>query len=185
MIPAAAILVLEEDDRPVHIHAAGLSRLEEYADTALAAAAGPVFFERFIKKALFGRDPDEGIAAKALSEAVPPALAYLETRAPSRPRPLLGEFSIADAATGGQLGSLRLAGVSIDRGSYPKLAAYGDAPLERPSFAKALASSPKRGSRGGQVDEALASAASSARALSSASAHSAAGSLSATMPPPV
>jgi glutathione S-transferase len=114
--------------------------LEEYSDTAVAAAIGPMFFERFIKKVLLKAPADEAIVAKALAEAVPPVLAYLESRAPRRPGPVLGAFSIADAALGGHLGSLRLAGISIDAARYPKLAAYSDALLERPSFAKALAS---------------------------------------------
>jgi glutathione S-transferase len=49
-----------------------------------------------------------------------------------------GALSIADIAVAAQLANFRLAGEKIDGARWPKLAAWAERTLARPSFAKLL-----------------------------------------------
>jgi len=111
--------------------------LEEYADTKAIEVIGTIFFQRFIQKQIFKQEPDEAAVAKCMAEDLPPILTYLNAQVPGAGT-IFANFSIADAAFGAQLGNLKLSGVAIDPKKYPKLAAYSDALLARPSFVKGL-----------------------------------------------
>ena len=111
--------------------------LEEYADTALMEAIAPIFRERFVRPNAFGEDGDEKIVQEAIENELPPVLSYLEGQLSGHAT--VGEsFSIADAAIGSVLTCLNLADEKLDAGAWPKLAAYHDGLLKRPSFQKAL-----------------------------------------------
>ena len=110
--------------------------VEEFADTKLAEVLGGVFFQRVIRPAFFKQEPDEAAIAKAWAESIPPALDWIESQVASGA--LGGALSIADIAVGAQLANFQLAGEKIDGARWPKLAAWADRTLARPSFAKLL-----------------------------------------------
>lgn len=111
--------------------------LEEYADTQLSGAVGPgVFFQRVIKPNFFKQEPDEAAVAKTLAEQIPPIFEYLERQVSSGA--LGGAVGIAEIATCAQLANFRLAGEKVDAARWPKLAAFAERTLARPSFAKLL-----------------------------------------------
>jgi len=113
--------------------------LEEYADTRMFEVLGPVLFERVVKRFVFQQPPDEARVADQLENQLPPVLDYLESQLPAGQGTLLARFSIADAAVGGQLATLKLAGVEIDARRWPRTASYCRTLLARPSFEKAMA----------------------------------------------
>lgn len=108
--------------------------LEEYADTSVMGAIGPIFFERFLKPNLFGGSADESRVSDTLENKLPVVFDYLEERLSDGATSILPTFSVADAALGSHLTSLNLAGESIDSSRWPKLASYHKALQSRPSF---------------------------------------------------
>lgn len=112
---------------------------EEHADSRLVEAIGPVFFQRFVRKMLFQQEPDEEIVRKALTEALPPAFDYLEAQLDGVEWLAGGRFTIADVATASMCQQLRHTGESIDAARWPRLAAYAERVLSRPSFKSCLA----------------------------------------------
>lgn len=113
--------------------------LEEFADSRLVEAIGPAFFQRFVRKLLFRQEPDEEIVRKALGESLPPALDYLEQQLEGVEWLAGGRFSIADIAVGSMLQQLRHAGESVDAARWPRVAAFAERVLARPSFKTCLA----------------------------------------------
>jgi glutathione S-transferase len=109
---------------------------EEFADSKLNEVLGGVFFQRVIRPNFFKQEPDEAAIAKAWAEQIPPALDWVESQVASGA--LGGALSIADIAVGAQLANFRLAGEKIDGARWPKLAAWAERTLARPSFAKLL-----------------------------------------------
>ena len=110
--------------------------VEEFADTKLNEVLGGVFFQRVIRPNFFKQEPDEAAIAKALTEQIPPALDWVESQVTSGL--LGGALSIADIAVAAQLANFRLAGEKLDGSRWPKLAAWAERTLGRPSFAKLL-----------------------------------------------
>lgn len=110
--------------------------LEEYADTALVAACGTIFFQRLVGPRFMNQPTDEAAVTKAIEEDLPPLLAYLETRAPDSGDAIIGDsFGIADLSIASPLVNARFAGENVDAGRYPKLAAYFDAIVGRKAVA--------------------------------------------------
>ncbi len=111
---------------------------EEFADTIMFSTAAPIFFNRVVA-ALMGIPQDLAAADKAEAEALPPLLTYLESVA----KPggyLVGEtLTLADIAVASPLVNLDHAGVAIDAVHYPKLKAWSDEILARPSLAALVA----------------------------------------------
>lgn len=112
--------------------------LDEYADTRMAEVLGGVFFERWVKPNVIGREPDEERVQGLLKTEVPLVFDYLEAQIPAHRSTILDRFGIADIAVGAHLGSLLLAGGAIDARRWPKLATYAEALWERPSFARCM-----------------------------------------------
>ncbi len=110
--------------------------VEEFADTKLIEVLGGVFFQRVIRPNFFKQEPDEAAVAKAVTEQIPPAFDWIESQVASGA--LGGALSIADIAVGAQVANFRLAGEKIDGARWPKLAAWAERTLARPSFAKLL-----------------------------------------------
>ena len=107
---------------------------EEYADSRLAESVGPVFVERVLAPRVFQRETDEARVQEALETAIPPTFDYLEGEM-REGQPLVGaHFSIADIAVGTQLQQIRHAQVEIDASRWPRLAAWAESTLSRPSF---------------------------------------------------
>jgi glutathione S-transferase len=110
---------------------------EEFADSKLAEAIGAAFFQRVVTPRFLQGKPDEAAVQRALTEALPPLLDYLEEQLGDAEYLVGGRFTIADIAVATQFQNLKHAGEGIDARRWPRLAAYVDRIHARPSF-KAL-----------------------------------------------
>lgn len=111
---------------------------DEFADTILVQPAGKIFFNRIVAK-LLGRPADLAAADEAQAKELPPVLDWLETQIPESNFLVGDAFSLADIAVGTMLVNLGHAGAAPDSGNYPKIVAYREAILARPSFANIVA----------------------------------------------
>ena len=123
---------LEAKHKPglIPTDAQGLGRavwLDECADTVIFMALQPAFFNRIVSPLFMGRAGDEAAAERAMAEAAPRALSWLEGEVPADGY-LMGEsISFADCAMASPLVNLaHIHAVSGDGdlAAYPKLAAY-------------------------------------------------------------
>lgn len=115
---------------------------EEFADTILVQSVGKIFFNRVVAK-LLGRPSDLSVAAEAQKTELPPVFAWLETQIPDA-NYLVGEtVSLADIAVCTMLVNLGHAGAAPDASAYPKLVAYRDSIIARPTFAPIIAAERK------------------------------------------
>ena len=108
--------------------------LDEWADTAAPEAFHPALVERLIAPRLLGREPDEARVTRAREGAAPALLDWLERQVDGPGALAGGRFGLADCALGAQLQSFALAGEAIDPNRWPRVRAYSDAILARPSF---------------------------------------------------
>jgi glutathione S-transferase len=109
---------------------------EEYADTILVSAAGPIFFNRIVAPKFMGRPGDMDAADKAEQETLPPVLDYLETIAPASGFLVGDSLTLADIAVASPFANIGHLGLDLSR--WPKTKAYTDSILARPSFAKLI-----------------------------------------------
>jgi glutathione S-transferase len=108
---------------------------DEFADTILCACGAKMFFNRIVAPRFLGREGDLETADKAEKEELPPILDYLERTIPDSGW-LVGEgISLADIAVATAFANFRHLGMTIDDSRYPKVAAFADRMLARPSFA--------------------------------------------------
>ena len=111
---------------------------EEYADTLVAARIGFGLLRSLVGAPAAGQPPDLERARKTYHQDLPPLFDYLEGEISEREY-LVGEgFSIADIALTAQLAGLRVTRVPIDERHWPKLSAYAERHLARPSFSARL-----------------------------------------------
>ncbi|MCJ2037163.1 glutathione S-transferase family protein [Methylobacterium sp. J-068] len=111
---------------------------DKYGDTEMFDIIIKPFANRVVKPKLLGQPGDEAAVTKALTEELPKIYDYLEGQIDGAF--LVGDtFSIADISVVTGFHNLHLAGEKVDAGRWPKLAAYVDAILARPSFVTALA----------------------------------------------
>ncbi|MDO9335201.1 MAG: glutathione S-transferase family protein [Caulobacter sp.] len=109
---------------------------EEFADTIVVGAAGPMFFNRVVAP-LLGMPGDEEAATKG-EKAIEPVLDYLEAHVPAPGGYLVGDsLTLADIAVASPFANLRH--LKFDLSRWPKTRAWTDAMLERPSFAGMVA----------------------------------------------
>lgn len=115
--------------------------LEEYADGGIATkATGTIFFQRIVGPRFMGQPTDESIVQKAIDEDVPPMLDYLEGLLAGGNEYLVGDgLTIADISVASQFVNLAHARFTVDKARWPKLAAYVDRMMARPSFANLIA----------------------------------------------
>lgn len=111
---------------------------DKFGDTELFPILIKPFFHRVVLPNMMGKPGDEEVVAKALSEELPKLYDYLEGQIDG-PYLVGQSFSIADIAVATGFHNLRVAKEKVDAGRWPKLAAYVDATLERPSFVTAIA----------------------------------------------
>jgi glutathione S-transferase len=98
--------------------------LEEYADTALAdALIWRLFYQKAIRRYVFGETTDEAVVAEALQRHIPRALDYLETQLPAEGF-LFGALSIADVAIGCMFLTAAFVRFAIDGTRWPRSAAF-------------------------------------------------------------
>ncbi len=115
--------------------------LEEYADGGIASKlTGVVFFQRIVGPKFMGQPTDEAAVQKAIDQEAPNVFDYLESLLAGGNEFLVGgSLSIADIAVTSQFVNLAHASFTVDAARWPKLAAYVQRMLARPSFAKLIA----------------------------------------------
>ena len=107
---------------------------EEWADGGLTPiSGGKIFFPLVVAPRFFGREVDHAAVQKSIDEELPPLFDYLESE-------ISGDYLVGNAFSIGDIGvltqfvNLSHAGVSPDKGRWPKLAAYVAKGHARPSF---------------------------------------------------
>lgn len=108
--------------------------LEEWADTRLIEACGPVFFERYVAVRLLKRAPDENLIRACLEQRQPAAFGWLEPLVAGREFAVGSQLSVADLAIASPFVNLRHAGAELDAARWPGLSRYLEGIWERPSF---------------------------------------------------
>lgn len=109
---------------------------DEFADTLLSACGGKMFFNRIVAPRFLGREGDESIAKAAECDELPPLLAYLEKTIPESGFLVEDRLTLADIAVASPFANLRHLSIAVDPAAYPKLTAYVERMLARPSFKK-------------------------------------------------
>lgn len=108
---------------------------DEYSDTILFACGGKMFFNRVVAPRFLGQPGDEAIATKAECEELPPLLDYLEKMIPQSGFLVEDRLTLADISVASPFANLQHVNVTVDGARHPKLKAYVEAILARPSFA--------------------------------------------------
>jgi len=112
---------------------------EEFADTILMAAGGKIFFNRFVAPKVLKTAGDEGVAAAAELNELPPLLDYLETLVPDCGFLIESRITLADIAVASPFVNMEHVGLKTDAARWPRTARYLDAIHARPSFAPVIA----------------------------------------------
>ena len=107
---------------------------EEFADTIISPCAAKIFFNRIAAPRFLKRDGDLGAADIAEREELPPLLDYLEPTIRESGFLVDDRLTLADLAVASVFPSFRHSGVLLDGARYPKLKAYVERILDRPSF---------------------------------------------------
>jgi glutathione S-transferase len=109
---------------------------EEFADTILASCGAKMFFNRVVAPRFLGRAGDLEAADKAEREDLPPILDYLEAVVPAPGGFLVGDgLTLADVAVASPFANLSHMDVAADEARHPRVTAYVQSILGRPSFA--------------------------------------------------
>jgi glutathione S-transferase len=111
---------------------------DEFADTIMGACGTKMFFNRIVAPRFLNREGDMVAADKAESEELPPILDYLERTIPASGFLVEDRLTLADIAVASPFANFRHLGLSCFEGR-PKLAAYVEAILSRPSFSPWIA----------------------------------------------
>jgi glutathione S-transferase len=111
---------------------------EEFGDTLLSACGGKIVFNRLVSPRFLGRPGDLAVAEEAERTELPKLLDYLESVIPPSGFLVEDRFTLADIAVASPLATLTHADCHVDASAYPKIAAYLEAILARPSFAGPL-----------------------------------------------
>lgn len=107
---------------------------EEFGDTRLVDELTTVFFQRVVRSKIMKQEPDEARVEHSLKELVPPLFDFLEQKVSDSDGIVGGRFSIADIGICSPFVNFHHAGESVDTGRWPRLAAYLEHVLSRPSF---------------------------------------------------
>ena len=108
---------------------------DEFADTIMAACGAKMFFNRIVAPRFIGRPGDEGIAATAERDELPPILDYIEKMAPDGDDYLVGDrLTLADISVASPFVNLQHLNCTLDASRHPKTVAYMERILSRPSF---------------------------------------------------
>ncbi|QNN64162.1 glutathione S-transferase family protein [Sphingomonas rhizophila] len=112
---------------------------DEFADTLLFACGGKMFFNRVVAPRFLGREGDAAIADAAERDELPPLLDYLEGVVPDSGFLVDDRLTLADIAVASPFANFDHCGVKIDAARHPKVSAYVEGILTRPSFARPIA----------------------------------------------
>ncbi|SEP33190.1 glutathione S-transferase [Methylobacterium sp. ap11] len=130
--PAPALLPTEARDLGRAIW------FDEFGDTELFPVLIKPFVQRVMRPKMMNQPCDEAVVAKCLGEELPRLYDYLEGQVDGEFL-VGGTFGLADISVVTSFHNLRLAGETVDAGRWPRLAAYVEGILERPSFKTAIA----------------------------------------------
>ena len=112
--------------------------LEEYADTRLGDVfIWGLFYQKVVRPAVWGEEPDEERVAETLGGPIPAALDYLETLVPDYGF-IFGEIGLADISISSFFRNGAYAGFEVDAARWPKVAAFVDRTLAHPCIASLL-----------------------------------------------
>lgn len=110
--------------------------LEEYCDTHLASLlVWKLFYQKVIRRHVFGEAPDEALMAQAREVEIPAALDYLETQLPAEGF-AFGELSVADVSIASYFRTASFVRYSIDEQRWPRTAALVARVQALPCFQK-------------------------------------------------
>jgi glutathione S-transferase len=107
---------------------------DEFSDTILFACGGKMFFNRLVAPRFLGMPGDEEIASKAECEELPPLLDYLESVIPASGYLVEDRLTLADISVASPFANLKHINVAVDPVRHPKILAYVERILARPSF---------------------------------------------------
>jgi glutathione S-transferase len=108
---------------------------EEFGDGGLAPVLGAkVFFPKVIGPRFFKQEPNLAEIQKVIDTEIPPLFDYLEGELGNNDYLVGNKFSIADIGVATIFVNYRFAGYDVDSTRWPKLAAYVNRVLSRPSF---------------------------------------------------
>jgi glutathione S-transferase len=108
---------------------------EEFADTSLVSCGAKMFYNRIVAPVFLGKPGDEEVARVAETQEMPPLLDYLESVAPEAGGFLVGErITLADIAVVSPFANFAHLKCERDLDRHPRLYAYVDSILQRPSF---------------------------------------------------
>ena len=113
--------------------------LEEYADTKLVMTILVPFFENIVKPNILKQEPDKERVKKAMTEDYPKVMDYLEGQLGEKTWFAGDQFTVADIAVGSPFMNFQYAQQKVDEQRWPKMAAFVQRAMGRPSFQKALA----------------------------------------------
>jgi len=110
--------------------------IEEYCDTWLGdVVVWGMFFQKGVKRYVFGEEPDETIIARARDEQLPLALGYLESLLPADGF-LFGELSVADISIASFFRNAAFVRYVVDTQRWPRVAALLEQAWDLPTFRK-------------------------------------------------
>ena len=106
---------------------------DEFADTIIGACGTKLFFNRIVAPKFLKREGDLAAAEKAECEELPPILDYLERVVPDSLFLVDDRLTLADIAVASPFANFRHLELDCLQ-QRPKLAAYVDSILSRPSY---------------------------------------------------
>ncbi len=107
---------------------------EEFADTLLCTCGGKIFFNRVVAPRFLGREGDSAMADAAERDELPPLLDYLERVIPESGHLVEDRLTLADIAVASPFANFGHLGLDLGAEQRPKLAAFVEGMLSRPSF---------------------------------------------------
>ena len=107
---------------------------EEYSDSHMVSTLGTVFFNRVLNPKFFDTPSDEETVNKVIAEDVPVVFDYLEAQLGDNDYFVGNTLSIADIAIAGPFVNADVAGLTVDKARWPKLAAFVQRMFDQPWF---------------------------------------------------
>ena len=112
--------------------------LEEFADTRLGDLfIWSLFYQRFVRPAVWGEEGDHARIAKALDEDIPAALDYLEGQLPAEGF-LFGDIGLADISLAAFFRNALYVDFAVDASRWPRTAGFVGRTLAHRVFADLL-----------------------------------------------
>lgn len=107
---------------------------EEYGDSELAAAIGFGIFRAVMLPRLQGKEPDLDKARDTIENRLPKSFDYLEAQIGDKPFLVEDRLTIADIAITTSFVNMQHCGFAPDEKRWPRLSAYLQRMMDRPSF---------------------------------------------------